>query len=108
MTDRRLRFKGNTKLYGLQPESLHGIDTCLGVFHSRGLPMTITSARGDQHGPHSHHFKGLAWDIRIWDIAGEEQLVCEELQDALGDQYQVILETDHIHVEYDPVDGGIL
>lgn len=104
MTLRRLYFKEGVNLTGLQPEALFGVDRCLDVFHARGLPLTITSARDGRHGKHSHHFKGLAWDIRIWEIEDEVAQVCNELREALGPDYQVIQEPDHIHVEYDPVE----
>jgi hypothetical protein len=105
MSDRRLKFKSGVRLYGLHPEALHGIDLCLAVFHTRGLSMTLTSCRDGRHSDHSHHYKGLAWDIRIWDIENEVAEVCNQLRSVLGDDYQVIPEVDHIHVEYDPLNN---
>jgi len=102
MSDRRLCFKSGVSLVGLQPEALTGIDTCLTVFQDRGLKMTLTSCRDGRHSNYSHHYKGLAWDIRVWEIQDEIEDVCEELRDALGEGYQVINEEDHIHVEFDP------
>lgn len=86
----------------MQPEAIRGIDICLDVFHENGLKMTLTSCRDGKHSVHSHHYKGLAWDIRIWDIAGEVDQYVAMLQARLGSGYQVIAEPDHIHVEYDP------
>lgn len=103
MSDRRLHLKDGVRLIGLQPEAIAGVDYCLKVFHNRGLPMTLTSCRDGKHSRFSHHYKGLAWDIRIWDIENEVEEVCAELRLALGTDYQVIREPDHIHVEYDPI-----
>jgi hypothetical protein len=101
MTERTLIFKEGVHLVGLQREALVAIDRCLHVFHSQGLTMTLTSARGDKHGAYSHHYKGLAFDIRVWDIPDVDVMVMF-LREALGEHFQVINEGDHIHVEYDP------
>jgi hypothetical protein len=104
MTDRILALKDGVSLVGLQPEALYGIDVCLFVFHDAGLRMTLTSCRDGAHGKYSHHFKGLAWDIRVWDLTGRIDWMCRKLREKLGPDYQVINEDDHIHVEYDPLD----
>jgi hypothetical protein len=66
----------------------------------------ITSANDSIHHPESLHYKNLAYDIRIWNIIGavkaEARSWAERMQVALGDDYDVLLERDHIHVEYDP------
>lgn len=100
---RTLRFKKGVSLAGLQPEALIGIDRCLEIFHDHhSLPMTLTSCRDGGHSFYSHHYKGLAWDIRVWDIQEKIPQVCNELREALGEEYQVLDEHNHIHVEYDP------
>ena len=110
MSDRVLRFKDSETpfLKGLQPEMLVCIDISLRAFHNNGLPMTITSARSGKHSNHSHHFKGLAIDIRTWDLTGlagnpSVEQMCSQLRNSLGSKYQVIQESDHIHIEFDPV-----
>ena len=102
MSDRRLYLKEDVTLVGLQPEVLIGIDRCLTIFHVNGLKMTLTAGRERGHGRHSHHYKGLAWDIRIWDIRDLIDKYVEDIQAALGVNYQVFNEKDHIHCEYDP------
>lgn len=99
---KRVSFKDGVNLKGLQPEMLHAIDVAAKVWEESNLILTITSAREGQHGAHSHHYKGLAIDVRIHDIAGSVgDYVCR-LRDALGPEYQVIGEATHIHIEYDP------
>ncbi len=102
MALRKLQFKKGVSLIGMQPEALIGIDKCLDVFHENSLPMTLTSCRDGVHKKHSHHGKGLAWDIRIWDIRDCIDLYCETMSERLGPDYQVFNESDHIHAEYDP------
>jgi hypothetical protein len=68
----------------------------------------ITSANDGEHSDGSLHFDNRAFDIRIKNIiAGTEFPLAargwaERMRVALGDDYDVILEDDHIHVEYDP------
>jgi hypothetical protein len=66
----------------------------------------VTSANDGDHGYGSLHFDNRAFDIRIKNIighvGGEARLWAERMQIALGDEYDVLLEKDHIHIEYDP------
>ena len=66
----------------------------------------ITSANDRRHGDDSLHYKNSAFDIRIFNIIGdvhrEAKLWAERMQEALGSNYDVIYELNHIHVEYDP------
>ncbi len=68
----------------------------------------ITSANDSAHKEDSAHYRNRAFDIRIKNIVGvaEFPLVArqwvERMQILLGDDYDVLLEHDHIHVEFDP------
>ena len=72
------------------------------VYCKYGAELVITSANDSKHGANTLHHKGLALDLRTWSLSGRETQVASELQKALGDEYDVVLESDHIHVEYDP------
>ncbi len=66
----------------------------------------VTSANDSTHSTGSLHYKNRAYDIRIKNIAGDEtpeaQAWVERIKLALGRDYDVILERDHLHVEFDP------
>jgi hypothetical protein len=66
----------------------------------------ITSANDSEHMEGSLHYDNRAFDIRIRNIIGhvknEARLWAERMQVELGDGYDVLLESDHIHIEYDP------
>jgi len=63
----------------------------------------ITSARDGAHMKNSLHYKGRAIDLRIYDMPmGVAQKVVTELKNKLGRNYDIVLEHDHIHLEYDP------
>ena len=66
----------------------------------------ITSANDGNHSEGSLHFDNRAFDIRIKNIIGhvnsEARLWVNRMKIVLGDKYDVLLEGDHIHIEYDP------
>ena len=66
----------------------------------------VTAANDGMHMATSLHYKNRAFDIRIKNIDGDEidgaQTWVERMKLALGDDYDVILERDHIHCELDP------
>lgn len=68
----------------------------------------ITSANDSKHGPNSLHYKGQALDLRTRHINGQGlQLVVDKLKEALGSQFDVVLESDHLHLEWQPKDKPI-
>ena len=72
-------------------------------YANSGWTCTITSATDGTHKPNSLHYKNLALDFRTWSIPRSKlRDLASQLGHALGPEYQVVLETDHLHVEYDP------
>lgn len=68
---------------------------------SRGV--VVTSVLDGRHKAGSKHYEGNAFDLRTWIYTEMEvSLFVGELQRALGVDYDVINEVDHIHVEFDP------
>ena len=72
------------------------------IYKKYGAECVITSANDGKHKDGSLHYEGKALDLRTWNLHGREMQVHAELQKALGDEYDVVLESDHIHVEHDP------
>jgi len=71
------------------------------VYHEFGYPVIITSGL-DSH-ENGLHPEGLALDLRTRHLLSVRPLtVVEKLSERLGSEFDVILESDHIHVEYDP------
>lgn len=86
---------------GLKSECLLGILLAAAVFEAAGQKFTVTSLTDGKHMENSLHYYGLAFDIRIRDLKnfGANKMALL-LSEALGECYTVILESDHIHVEY--------
>lgn len=73
------------------------------IYTDFGVTPVITSGMDGKHMPGSLHFGGLAFDFRTRHVGAAElpQLVAQ-ITEALGDEFDVVLESDHLHVEFDP------
>ena len=98
-----LSIKPGVKLLGVQPIMLFASHVVEGVYTEFGIDCVITSGTDGEHGNHSHHYKGLAFDFRTRNVPTYRlQTLFKLIQERLGSNFQVVLESDHIHVEYDP------
>lgn len=82
------------------------------IYSQFGYNPIITSGNDSlAHGVNSLHYQNSAWDIRTGDITGwvantpegTTRDIADAVQAQLGEKYTVILESDHIHLEYDPI-----
>lgn len=100
-----IRVKDGVKLSGLRPEILLAIYVIDGIYESNGINYTyITSCTDGKHGRGSLHYVGLAVDIRtnIIPSQGEKDKIREQIAYSLGQEYDVVLESTHLHIEYQP------
>ena len=75
------------------------IDT---VYRDFGEEAVMTSAGEGNHSPSSLHYANLACDFRlIRDMAHRNDLFVK-LKVKLGQDYDVVAERTHLHIEYDP------
>jgi hypothetical protein len=73
------------------------------IFKLYGAELVITSGVDGTHKQDSKHYEGLALDYRTRDLSGREVEVAGKVAAALNPLgYDVVLEKDHLHVEYDP------
>lgn len=57
----------------------------------------------EKHEPPSKHVTGAARDYRTRHMSpGDRDQLASNVQQRLGDSFDVVLESDHLHVEYDP------
>lgn len=61
--------------------------------------MVITSTFEGTHSSGSLHYAHFAIDLRLPGVAFE---FANRLRKELGKDYDVVLESNHIHIEYDP------
>ena len=64
---------------------------------------TVTFGTNGTHSADSLHYSGNAVDLRVWGLSDAQRAdYAQQIRDLVGDNYDVIDEGDHIHVEYDP------
>ena len=88
---------------GLSPNMLSIFDDIAEAWSITNVDPTITSGTDGIHGPNSLHPGGNAIDLRTYNLtSGQISAVAARLANRLGADYDVVIESDHIHVEYDP------
>ena len=99
-------LKLGVDIRGIAPECVLGILITAQVYEARGVPLVLTSVKDSKHSEKSLHYVGRAFDCRLpsrYTHSEETDVhVYAELREALGMQFDVVLEPDHIHVEWDP------
>lgn len=98
-----IQFKEGVSVNGVQPEMAMALHVIGSVYAHMGYYCTVTSGTDGSHSKNSLHYAGLAVDTRTRDIAKEfHKELTRRLREALGSEFDVVLESDHIHIEYDP------
>jgi len=98
-----LRLKKGVRVTGLRPELLLAITIAASIYEENKYECVVTSLVDQRHGHGSLHFSGCAVDLRIRHLLDDDvKLIVKELSSALGVDYDVVLESDHIHLEYQP------
>ncbi len=72
------------------------------VFSVLKEDVFVTSMRDSTHSAGSFHHIGNAFDIRYMAYHHNRDKLVDSLKEALGPDYDVIGESNHIHIEYDP------
>jgi hypothetical protein len=81
------------------------------AYEKNGAPMevTVTSCNDGHHMPGSLHYENRAVDLRTgmnWVppllSRAQVQQIIYDMKTVLGKDFDVVLEVDHIHGEYDP------
>jgi len=105
-----LSIKPNVRITNLSPQMVLAAfvwyDACIDV---GVLDATITSGNDSTHSADSLHYIGHALDFRIRDIP-EAILpkIIARVKEALGPDFDVVEEGNHVHIEYQPKNAGII
>jgi hypothetical protein len=98
-----IQLKPGVRAAGVRPEIVLALRVAEGIWKTQGQDLVVTSLTEGNHSRTSLHYAGAAADLRIWNLDAEQAR--QELAEALGDDYDVVLETDHIHCEFQPKSG---
>lgn len=99
-----MRFKTGVKIKDVKAEMLFAAMVADEIWREFGQPegVTITSVTDGKHSKNSLHYEGLAIDLRTRYFNGaQKKRITELLRQRLTDEFDVVLERTHIHVEHD-------
>ena len=100
-----LKLKSDLKVTGLRPEILLALVVANGVYASHGYDAVVTSLLDGLHSQTSLHYAGCAADLRTTaaQIPGSTiDVIASDIRKALTADYDVVVEADHIHLEFQP------
>jgi hypothetical protein len=97
----KVSIKSGVKLNGVKPETVVGMMIAQETFDP--YDFVITSVCDGKHSKNSLHYSGNAFDCRIRHLTeSQTQLVVLQLKKNLGDEFDVVREKTHCHIEYQP------
>lgn len=102
-----MKIKPGVQMAGLKPVMRSALIAADEIWKSLGYELVVTSALDGDHSAGSLHYYGYALDFRInYFNPKQRQQAYNSLCHALGRQdYIVVLEPDHIHVQFN---GGVV
>lgn len=98
-----MKLKPGVKIHGIQPEIIIALMAAQKVYDRHGIEMVVTSCKDGKHMKNSFHAIGLAVDLRTRDMKDRAQVeqIAKEIRAALGPDFDVVVESDHLHIESD-------
>jgi hypothetical protein len=98
-----MELKPGVSLVGIQGPIIVAMMVIRDVMPLFSPDYVITACTDGTHGKGSLHYKGLAIDVRIRNMLPSNKALCrQEIARRLGPEFDVVLEVDHLHVEFDP------
>jgi len=93
-------LKAGVDISRLKREARRSLPIVAAVFAAFDEELVITSTYEGTHGEGSLHYSNDAYDVR--EPLKNSASAVMQLKASLGSDYDVVLEADHIHIEYDP------
>lgn len=97
-----IQFKSGVVVHGISlrlPEVWRILDVAV-TEAPDGYTVTVTSGCEGKHAAGSAHYEGKAWDLRIRDFPSDVRVWADRIRRALGNRYFVLLEPDHVHIQW--------
>jgi len=97
-----LLLKPGVRVAGLRSEILLAVVAAERVCAEMGVDCVVTACVDGVHQAGSLHYCGLAVDLRSRDFRpGDLDKAIARIRQCLGADYDVVLENEHVHVEFD-------
>ena len=98
-----MKIKPGVRIFGIRPELVLAFHIADKIFEKYGIELVITSVIDGKHSKGSLHYIGAAGDMRTRDASeAVSRSITRDLKEALGDDFDVIFEGNHIHMEFQP------
>lgn len=97
-----LSIKPGVRLLGLKPEIQIGLQVAEGVYAAHGWTLRLTSGVEGRHMRASLHYAGQAVDLGLPPSGTDLPAFVAELKVALCEEFDIVLEADHAHLEFQP------
>jgi len=99
-----MKLKNNTiHIQGIRPELVFALNVTDQIYTSYGQELVITSLNDGKHSRTSLHYIGAAADLRTsYFTTSEIDNIADLIRNKLGVDYDVIVESNHIHLEFQP------
>jgi len=106
-----MNIKHNVQCAGLHPDLVEAMMKVAVLYDNlgiKGVRACVTSVMDGRHSSNSLHYQGKAFDVRTWaDTRGnqmsvnEKEAIANKVRDILGGDFDVVVESTHIHIELD-------
>jgi len=93
-------LKAGVDISRLNREIRRALGKLAGLFADLGVEIVVTETYGGNHGSGSLHYANDAFDVRFPGVYSVETISL--IRKRLGPKFDIVGESDHIHVEYDP------
>jgi hypothetical protein len=100
-----MKLKTGVITTGVAPELIVALMVAAAVWRRHGQELVVTSLNDSRHSVSSLHYAGAAADLRThYFQEGIADQVAADLRQSLGNNpdYDVVVESDHIHLEWQP------
>jgi hypothetical protein len=98
-----MTLKSDARVHGIRPEIVLAAMVVHAIYQANGLDVVITSGIEGKHSFGSFHYAGAAMDFRTNHVPAEKLPgLVQKITAALGPDFDVLREVDHLHVEFQP------
>jgi hypothetical protein len=99
-----LTFKIGVDITGIKEPTIIMIHHVADAFAAAGYDTVVTSVVDGKHMTDSLHYDGCAADFRTRHVKTKKELtaILADAKKRCGNAYDIIIETDHIHGEFQP------
>lgn len=98
-----MKLKKRVKVNGMSTQILLAIMVANDAYNLKHKELVITSVVDSEHSKGSLHYVGHAVDIRTKNLSEKEAIfIAKQIRANLSNEYDVVLESNHIHIEWQP------